>query len=417
MDTLQKAIENTLNDLPRKLIVDLVSKKLEAQGVKLSKHEFQRLRDHLLKGNREPITFKRKSGEHKNLNIDLNEETSKTIERLTTFFENDFPGVLEKLQSRFAKSIFIDLKRKWKAESSLQRSEIAGFRKRLERRWGIPLAKLQMLITLAREFGSNINQSLRAERDSNHLALIEVLTRSHARACQIAEEVICLLQSGFADGAMARWRTLHEIAVIALFVQQRGNKVAERYVGHQTIESFKAGAEYRDWQGRLNLAPISDETFSKLKISYDAALKKFGGAFRYAYGWAGDALGNPNPSFIDIEKASGIEHLRPYFRMASYNVHAGPKGAFFKLGLMPETAILLSGPSNAGLADPGHSTAISLIQVSSALGSLRSTFDNQVALRMMMLLQDEIGDAFLAAHQTLEKDEQTRSRFRAPQVE
>jgi hypothetical protein len=37
---------------------------------------------------------------------------------------------------------------------------------------------------------------------------------------------------------------------------------------------------------------------------------------------------------------------------------------------MDETNLLLAGPSNAGLADPGHSTAISLTHVSVALAGL-----------------------------------------------
>lgn len=38
--------------------------------------------------------------------------------------------------------------------------------------------------------------------------------------------------------------------------------------------------------------------------------------------------------------------------IAEHNVHANPKGAFFKLGLLCEINILLGGPSNAGLVDP-----------------------------------------------------------------
>src|SRR6185436_16311599 len=43
----------------------------------------------------------------------------------------------------------------------------------------------------------------------------------------------------------------------------------------------------------------------------------------------------------------------------------------------------------AGLADPGHSEAISLAQVSSTLGLLQTTLDNNVALQMILQLVDE----------------------------
>ena len=65
---------------------------------------------------------------------------------------------------------------------------------------------------------------------------------------------------------------------------------------------------------------------------------------------------------------------------------------------------LLAGPSNVGLADPGHSAAISLVQTSTPLGLLQPTLDNIVALRIMAELEGEIGRAFGDANQQLAND-------------
>lgn len=71
--------------------------------------------------------------------------------------------------------------------------------------------------------------------------------------------------------------------------------------------------------------------------------------------------------------------------MASDNIHANPKGVFFKLGIPVESEVLLAGPSNAGLADPGHGAAPSLARVTAALSGLQQpTFDNNVALQMII---------------------------------
>lgn len=86
-------------------------------------------------------------------------------------------------------------------------------------------------------------------------------------------------------------------------------------------------------------------------------------------------------------------------------MHANPTGTFFKLGLLDEVNLLLAGPSNAGLADPGQNAALSLTQLSSALLVLQTTFDNLVALRTMLLLEGEIGEMFLDADQCLKEDE------------
>ena len=90
--------------------------------------------------------------------------------------------------------------------------------------------------------------------------------------------------------------------------------------------------------------------------------------------------------------------------MASHNVHANPKGIFFKIGLVEDSACLLAGPSNVGLADPGHAAAISLTQISSAFGLLRPTADSLVTLKMLGLLRDEVGEALIEAHRRLEGD-------------
>jgi hypothetical protein len=109
----------------------------------------------------------------------------------------------------------------------------------------------------------------------------------------------------------------------------------------------------------------------------------------------------------DIQQAAQLDHLGPYYRMASHNVHANPKGVFFKLGLIGDRQILLAGRSDAGLADPGHAAALSLGQISSLLLPLSPSLDNNIAVRIMSMLTDEVGDHLLAAHEQLIKDDAT----------
>jgi len=268
-----------------------------------------------------------------------------------------------------------------------------------------------MLLTISRELGSTTNQQVRSSSKSDRKNLVEVLTRSHARACQITEEIICLLSAGFADGAMARWRSLHELAVVALFVGANGEELAERYVLHQAVESKRAATEYEKCCERLGYEPIEPAELKALESSYAALTTRFGRDFTKPYGWAAYHLGIPNPTFADIERKVGIDHLRAHYRMASHNVHAKPKGVFFKLGLLDESEILLSGPSNAGLTDPGHSAAISLIQGSTTLHEIFPALDTLVALKMMLQLEDEIGDSFGKAHSKLKADSSVNGKF------
>jgi hypothetical protein len=77
---------------------------------------------------------------------------------------------------------------------------------------------------------------------------------------------------------------------------------------------------------------------------------------------------------------------------------------FFKLGLIEEMEIILAGPSIFGLADPGQSAAISLVQTSAELALLHPTLDNIIILKIMHALEGEVGQAFIDAHQKLADD-------------
>jgi hypothetical protein len=191
----------------------------------------------------------------------------------------------------------------------------------------------------------------------------EILIRLHARACQVAEEVVCLLSNGLADGAMARWRTLHEIAAVGCLIRDHGDELAERYEQHQLIEAWKAALQYQRHRKRLRQKPLSEQTIKKIEDDRAQALETYGPEFGKPYGWAAKHLAKRDPTIADIQEAAGIDHLGPYYRMASHNVHANPRGVFFKLGLIGELEVLLAGPSNSGLADPGYATALSLVLV------------------------------------------------------
>ena len=414
MRTLQDAIERVLQGLPEQALSAMIAKKLVAQGVNLSSRERERLVQEILRGGKDTFRLNRwKWWERKQVDLDFTLQDIEQIENKSLdFLENRLPDMIETAVADVSRKVLADLKRKWPAESRRQREEFGGFRKRLHDRWETPLESLRMLVTISRELGESVNQEIRQFPEAaSRRHLIDVLARSHARACQIAEEIVCLLEAGFADGAMARWRTLHELAVVASLVASHGEDLAERYVLHQAVESKRAADDYAACQSRLGYEPLAEKEVKAVEASYDAVIARFGPDYgKGDYGWAGHHLNRAKPTFKDIERAVGIGHLRAHYRMASHNVHANPKGVFFKLGILNESQVLLAGPSNAGLADPGHGAALSLAQVTVAIGKLQTTFDNIVALHMVAQLVQEVGEAFGLAHERLVEDSQAAAR-------
>ena len=291
-----------------------------------------------------------------------------------------------------------------------QRQNRRQFEKRLRKRWKRPLDLLDLFISVATEAGSDFNDEFRDDAARSDDAVFEALTRLHARACQVSSEILTLLRSGYADGAHARWRTLHEIAVVSHLINEHGQDLAERYLLHNNIQVYKAARQYRKYSERINYEPMSEEEFEDIKSEHDNLVRRFGKDYKKPYGWAASAIGIKSPSFDQIERHIGLDHMRPYYGMASDNVHANSHGALFRIGLGLESDIVLAGASDMGLADPGHATAISLCQTTVSLLATRSTASYLVVSRILMKLQNEIGRAFLEVHQKLEPSDEVDSR-------
>lgn len=407
MNSLQQAVEMGLAKLPVLGVANLMKRKLSEQGVKISSRKAEAIARQLLVGQ---ANFSLPGNRTEPLQITITKEDSEGVVRwLERFLEEDLQDLLSKMQEDLALQTFKTLKRRWPAESRRQKQEITEFRSRLYDRWRTGISKLHMLVTMARELGDNINRDARRDPGALGPIVVDVLTRLHARSCQVAEEVIVLLETGFANGAMARWRTMHEIAVTAAFISEHGNECAQRYSDHQIVESYRGSNEYQAVYKRLGYAPIPPKEMDEIRKQYDNVIRKYGKAFSGQYGWAAKDLSGVQPVFKEIEKAAKIDHLRGHYRMASHGVHANSKGIFFSMTSLFPSEVLLAGASNSGLADAGAGAAHSLLMVSATLLSLSSNFDYQVAVRMMGLLGDEIGSAFQAAHDKLYRDEE-RSR-------
>jgi hypothetical protein len=74
------------------------------------------------------------------------------------------------------------------------------------------------------------------------------------------------------------------------------------------------------------------------------------------------------------------------------------------LGLYPDNEeLLLTGPSDTGFTDPGHSTAISLLQITTFLLTLRPNIDCLSVCHILSTLAEEIGNTFLSIQRSEEE--------------
>ncbi len=412
MNRLQELFDATLEECLdlQGFALDAIVNKLQEHGITLSEAGKQRIeqqleesdwaRSSLVLEDEDIDTNKSKITPDEHISLDFTDaNTAKYLDEVKAIVADIVPSVSEST----AEDMLVTIKRDAPSMLREQRREQRLFEKRIRKRWNKPLDLLELFISIAVEAGSDFNSESRKDGKRLGDAKFEALTRLHARACQVSSEILVLLCSGYADGAHARWRTLYEIAVVSSFIREKDQVLAERYLRHEIIQQYKLACQHQIYEERLNATPLSQQEFDELKAIRDQRIDQYGDAFKTDYGWAASTLGVGKPNLIDVAKYVKLDHMIPYYKMASDNVHAHSHGASYRLGssLHPKK-ILLAGPSIMGLADPGHSTAISLNQVTVSLLTTSPNLDCLVALKILMKLLDEIGDAFLQVHRELE---------------
>lgn len=347
---------------------------------------------------------------HVSLGTDAEDSAAEVPEIADADEVNDASAAITAATAEFVERAYPQAVQFLRAQCNLLRADIAAFGVRSRFRWRRGLSALERLILLSHEIGAEFTTHCAATGPEGVKA--ETLVRLHARAVQVANEVLVLLKHGYADGAQARWRTLHEIAVVATFLAEQPESVSVLYVEHNDIESWRAIDEYNKHCAALGFAPPSPDELAARRARWQELISKYGRAFGEAYGWAAVALGrNDRPGLQDIVEAVEMSHTKPLYRMASNAVHAASKSMFVSMA-QPDwpSDVLLSGPSNAGLCDPGQNTAISVAGVTAAMLSCMESLDTLVLCQLLSKMTAEAKNCFFEAHQQLEAEEaQTRS--------
>jgi hypothetical protein len=235
----------------------------------------------------------------------------------------------------------------------------------IERTWGAAFQGLDQVLSLLDDLLRLVRDRLRVQLPSvdwTRRALILLC----ARGIQTGWEIHTLLRSGFAAGAWARWRTLHEITVLATFIRDHGAAVAEAYLAHEHVQSLRTISAYEK-------SSATPETWRKARAANEPYVNelrdKFGkDLFKRDYGWAALAFPPnrfkyPRPSLADLESEAGLTYAAGACATANHVVHGGAQGFSDNPGhgTWPPT-ILLRKASPHGLFNPTvwtlHSLAV-----------------------------------------------------------
>jgi predicted transcriptional regulator len=247
-----------------------------------------------------------------------------------------------------------------------ERGDRARFEARLATRWGKALDLLELHIEDSLETSGWILEECNPPSDSQVNLKFRALLRLHGRAVMTAREVHVLLKSGLSTGALARWRTAHEIWVVFSLLRDEDPNLAYRYLNHDTVESLAAQKEYEETWVALGYEPLDTSPEERAEIR-EKLQSKFGKAFTQPYGWAATIFDGKAPKFKDLERLAELSHWRSYYRMASHGTHANPKGILWNIQTPGPNDMVLAGPSNLGLVEPAQCTLIALANVTGGL--------------------------------------------------
>ncbi len=262
-----------------------------------------------------------------------------------------------------------------------------GFEDRLYDAWRPALNNFQALIAACFEVGE-LHAGRRAETDE----VAAVLAHLHAFACQLASEIDALLRSGHPHGAHGRWRTLHETAVTMAFVRANGRAAAIRFVEHEAVQRKRLADAYNERAAGLGEPELTPAELADVHRGYDAAVAKHGRGFERDYGWATPWLDHPS-TFREIEDRTPLKRFRARYRWASESIHPSARTLTARLGA-DAPGVLLAGPSNTGLADPGIDASESLFAATAELLGHRPDMPSRIYVHVLGILRDRSGRAF-----------------------
>lgn len=231
--------------------------------------------------------------------------------------------ILRSLVPQVGEFMLKDLKKKLPSLLRERRKSDAGFERRNYRRWKKPLDLLEMLWIISEEVGGIFNETERPAAVLSKDYQFEALVSLQARSLLITREILCLLYGGFPDGALSRWRSLHELAVIAVFLNDQDQEVSHRYLASFAFVALHAANQINKHAERANMEPFSDQEIKAMVARCNGFAVRFGKEMYSEYGWASVALNNPQPNFTQLEKAVSLDHWRPRYRWASQHTHGG----------------------------------------------------------------------------------------------
>ena len=289
---------------------------------------------------------------------------------------------------------------------SCERDDEDDFKNKSYIRWKDALDALKIFIHISLEFGLEYNNRNRPLAAQVFDYKFEALINLHARSIRVSQEIYTLLYEGFPDGALSRWRTLHELSATAKLLSDSDSVISERFIYHREITALKNAKKYREFEAVLGFRPMPDEELARLEHRRDFIVDKFGKEMDRDLGWAHPVIQQKRITIADIERAAGLAHWRPIYSWACDDIHASFTPSRVGLGVSEaKQDLMLVGRSDSGYTDPAQFLAMSLNSVDLSLPFHGLIETDYAILTLLEHLVEHIKEAFWKRQKSRGADE------------
>lgn len=323
------------------------------------------------------------------------EELLKNIER--RFREDNLEIDLEKLLDITASDLIENFSLMDQENFENITTSNDAFIKKNRQKWSLGFIKLHALREICLEAGMNFQKQFLEIAKYENDELIGVFMRQHAHACRISGEIIHLLEGGYPDAALARWRTLYEMVITCLIIKKHGREAAIDFIKYGLVKTVEGIEEHH-----RTAEAMGHETFTDEELSFYCETRRGLVGDEKSWHWARKYTG-----VAKIEKLReyvGLDKWSHNYKLASRNIHAD----YYEMGTLyamqgAQEDILLVGQSNSGFTEPAHFTAIGLSQITSIfltayIENDESELDYTNSFLFMKIIDNyvkQVGEAFL----------------------
>lgn len=205
------------------------------------------------------------------------------------------------------------------------------------------------------------------------------------RAHATCHEICALLRAGLANGAFARWRTLHEVNVVAGVLLMGNRHTATRFNSHRWV-MLARDLEHADLPDDFWTLPGPPPDVMRTRL-----VKRYGKSYAHPYGWAAEVtkryVDEPNPKWHHLEK---VAQLAPRHglrvKAAHHLVHADALGVLHSID---SSGLVHSGASLAGISDTAWQTIDTLAETCSSLLAIWSRYDKSPRVAALIAIADQ----------------------------